>query len=194
MSRAKPVNKSFTQTIGSGGHQITFTEKDIEDIDAMSKEFGINDKTWDYGSPGTPESHVAGAKSFNFTAGSDNGCDESSQLDNNWSVQRHFCNLIWHAKECYVGLGRICATTCDVKAGHNARLDIKVISARADPTSVSACTCLSCASNTFDRYSITLQPTWKITLYSVAGMSFKSVERTGVQLLNQLAKTLGSLL
>ena len=154
--KSKPVTKSFTQTIGHSGHEITFTDADLKDIDVMYKEFGIEDKTWEYGSPGAPESHRAGVGSFNFTAGSDNGCDESSQLDNNWSVQRHFCNIIWHAKECYAGLGRVCATTCDVNAGHNARLDIKVISARADPTSVSACTCLSCASNTFDRYSITL--------------------------------------
>lgn len=144
------VEKKFNQKIEG----ITFDEKDLKDIRDMYNGYGIR-YGWEYGSPNSPENHKPGFE-FNLTAGSDNGCDESSQLDNNWSVQRHFCNIIWHAKECYYGLGKICATVCDINAGDNARLDIKVISARADPNSVSACTCLSCASNTFDRYSITL--------------------------------------
>jgi len=150
----KPQHTGWEQTISYGNHSVKFTEADIADINSMYKEFGV-EGSWEYGQPGMPENHINDA-TFNFTAGSDNGCDESSQLDNNWSIQRHFCNIIWHAKECHGNLGRVCASVCDVSAGHNARLDIKVISARADPTSVSACTCLSCASNTFDRYSITL--------------------------------------
>jgi len=144
----------FKQTVSYGNHEITFTGEDIKDIQSMYKEFGV-DGSWEYGQPGMPENHINDAQ-FNFTAGTDNGCDESSQLDNNWSIQRHFCNVIWHAKECHGNLGRVCASVCDIGAGQNARLDIKVISARSDPNSVSACTCLSCASNTFDRYSITL--------------------------------------
>ena len=130
-------------------------QKEIEDINKMYDEFGLK-KNVEYG--GEYEAHNTGfgAKPYSYVAGTDNGCDETSQLENNWSVSQNFCNFVWHAKECYMGLGFLCATVCDVNAGDNARLDIKVISARSDPNSVSACTCLSCASNTFDKYSITL--------------------------------------
>jgi hypothetical protein len=123
---------------------------EVEDIKKMYTEMGINWKT-EYG--GELEEHPA---DFTYTAGSDNGCDESAQLGANWTVSEHFCNFIWHAKECYMGLGKICASVCDLKAGNGDDVVIKVISARADPNAVSACTCLSCASNTFDKYTITI--------------------------------------
>ncbi len=134
---------------------ISDPKEELADIGKMYKEANLKMNT-KYG--GEYESHNTdfGAKAFSYVAGTDNGCDESSQLENNWSVSQNFCNFVWHAKECYMGLGFLCASVCDIKAGDNARLDIKVISARGDPSSVSACTCLSCASNTFTKYSITV--------------------------------------
>ena len=134
---------------------ISDPKEELKDIEKMYKEAGLKMDV-EYG--GEYESHNTdfGAKPFSYAAGTDNGCDETSQLENNWSVSQNFCNFVWHAKECYMGLGFLCASVCDIKAGDNARLDIKVISARSDPNSVSACTCLSCASNTFDKYSITI--------------------------------------
>lgn len=130
-------------------------EDELKDIEKMYREAGLKMDT-EYGGEYEDHNTDFGAKPFSYVAGTDNGCDETSQLENNWSVSQNFCNFVWHAKECYMGLGFLCASVCDIKAGDNARLDIKVISARSDPNSVSACTCLSCASNTFTKYSITI--------------------------------------
>ena len=146
----KPTNSYSDST-----WTISDPKEELKDIEKMYKEAGLKMDV-EYG--GEYENHNTdfGAKPFSYTAGTDNGCDETSQLENNWSVSQNFCSFVWHAKECYMGLGFLCASVCDIKAGDNARLDIKVISARSDPNSVSACTCLSCASNTFDKYSITI--------------------------------------
>jgi len=93
---------------------------------------------------------------FDFTS-TDSGCDESVQLGNNWYHSGKFASDIIHAAECSGQLSRMCRKGAyNLDAGNGDKVIIRQISARADPTAVSACTCLSCASNTFDKYEITL--------------------------------------
>ena len=147
----KSKSYSTREVIGEGSNAIVFTEDDLADIASMYKEFGIEDKMWEYGAPNTPEFHNPGA-SFNYTD-ADSGCEDALS---NWQVSENFCNLIWHAKEVYGNLGRICATVCEPQAGDNALVNIKVISARSDPQAKGAGECLSCVSNTFTKYTITV--------------------------------------
>ena len=94
---------------------------------------------------------------FSFAAGSDNGCDESTQLENNWYNHGAFAADVIHAAEVKGGLSRICRRgSYDLQAGNGDKVYIRQISARSDPNQVSACTCLSCTSNTFDKYTITI--------------------------------------
>jgi len=91
---------------------------------------------------------------FNFTD-SDDGCSDA-QLRDNWSVDQNFTNDIILGAIVKEPLFQICRAGYDVSAGHNARVDIRIAGTWANPQSVSACTCLSCSTQTYQSYPITL--------------------------------------
>jgi hypothetical protein len=84
---------------------------------------------------------------------SDTGCDTDVS---SWSPSENFVAAIWHtvyAKSKLLGIANV---GFDVKAGHGNRVDIRTIGKFAAPSSLNACECASCASNTLGTYSITL--------------------------------------
>lgn len=93
---------------------------------------------------------------FNYDS-TDAGCEESSQLANNWQPSL-FAKDIIQAAIVKEPLFRICRAGYDWGAGKGDKVYIRQISAAPSlEEGVSACTCLSCASNTFDKYTITIQ-------------------------------------
>jgi len=91
---------------------------------------------------------------FEF-ASTDSGCDESSQLQNNWQSSQ-FASDILQSAIVTQELFNITRKVYKWEAGKGDGVQIRQISVAPDVNAVSACTCLSCASNTFDKYTITL--------------------------------------
>lgn len=100
---------------------------------------------------------------FEYTS-SDNGCSDA-QLRSNWSVDQNFVKDIILGAVVKQSLFEICRAGWDVNSGENARVDIRIAGVWGDPQNVSSCTCLSCSTQTYQTYSITLD---QLGLYGVA--------------------------
>ena len=89
----KPTNSYSDST-----WTISDPKEELKDIEKMYKEAGLKMDV-EYG--GEYESHNTdfGAKPFSYAAGTDNGCDETSQLENNWRISVTLYgmpkNVIW---------------------------------------------------------------------------------------------------
>ena len=100
---------------------------------------------------------------FNYTD-SDAGCSDA-QLRDNWSVDQNFVSDIILGAIVKQPLFDACRAGWNVEAGKNARIDIRIAGTWANPQDVSACTCLSCSTQTYQSYSIVLK---QLGMYGVA--------------------------
>jgi len=117
---------------------------DIKDIKPYSSE--------DLNAMGANPAFDAFAFAF---ADADDGCGDDVSA---WSPADTWCNSIWYAVQCKQQLaGRVTVRACNIGAGDGLSVQIRTISADSFPTSsLGACECASCVSNTFSTHTLTL--------------------------------------
>lgn len=84
---------------------------------------------------------------------SDSGCDDTLTA---WIPADVYANVIWTGMYEKADLLSICVKGIDVKAGDGLSIQIRTIGKRTAPSSAAACECISCVSQTFSSYSLTV--------------------------------------
>jgi hypothetical protein len=81
---------------------------------------------------------------------SDTGCDDNYVA---WVPADYYANAIWYAMTCKGFLaGKVTVRGLDVSAGKGGRIQIRTVGARTAQGPMGACSCFTCASNTWGDY------------------------------------------